>query len=714
MSHAVFNVAGMRCANCAAAVERAVRAVDGVTAVTINAASSRACVDWEAGRAGLRKIFDAVRKSGFEPLPLAGAAAVDARCMEKRAALKRIGVAGLGMMQTMMFVYALYATGTHGIDTAIAQYLKLAGLLLTTPVMIYSGAPFFAAAFRDVRRKSIGMDVPVAAALTLAYVASVVNTLRGSGDVYFDSVTMFIFLLSLGRFAELSVRQGSMSATEALARTLPPTALRMDSRGRTERVRVESLEIDDRVMVPNGGVIPVDGVLESPQSSADESLLTGESRPVTKGEGDRLIGGSINTGPAVRYRVTSRLGDSTLAGIMALLARGEAERPAMASAANRAASVFSVVTLATACGVALAWACIDPSRMISATLAVLVVTCPCALSLATPAVFAAATTGLARLGLLVARPDSLERLARVDTIVLDKTGTVTSGCATLRVNGLGHGWQADTALRIAAALDRHSAHPVAKALAAYDDPSLHVDEGREIPGHGVEGTVAGQWWRLGKPDFVRSKGSSAGEVPTCRGEDSVALGNAQGIVATFDMRDEARPDAAAAVEAFERLGLRVILASGDSQEAVRRVASSLGIATWLARMNPEEKLGFVREQQSHGRRVAMIGDGINDGPVLAAADASCAIAQGAAIAQASAGLLLMNESLAAVARGLATARRALRVAKQNLAWALVYNVIMVPLAALGVLPPWVAAAGMSTSSLAVMLNAARVARPAQA
>ena len=699
----VFNIEGMRCANCALAVERAVRSLAGIRRVSVNVATARASVEWDSDAITLSRILDAITRAGFKPVPFEGEAAAAMERSERRTALKRIGIAGLGMMQTMMFVYALYAGGNHGVDAGIAQYLRIAGMLLTTPVLIYSGAPFFAAAVRDLQQFRIGMDVPVAIALLLAFLASVVNTLRGAGQIYYDSVTMFIFLLSLGRFAEMTVRQRSLSASEAFARSVPATAVRICSDGTTQRLPLHEVRPGYRLRIARGAVIPVDGKLCSTRALVDESLLTGESRPVMKANGDDLLGGSINTGDPIELQCTATAESSTLAGIVALLRRAGAERPRAMAVADRAASLFSLSTVLLSGVVAFYWAVIDPTYVMTATLAVLVVTCPCALSLATPAAFAAVTTRLARLGLLVVKPDAIERLAHVDTVVLDKTGTLTDAQPSARIGSIKPGYSPERALAIAAALECASDHPLAQAFANHVDPQIRAMGIREVVGRGIEGSVGGEIWRLGRPEFI------AELTKEVVASDSLMLGTKQDVVATIEVRDEVSAETKHAVKDLLRQGLKLAIASGDSEGAVRAAASSLGIGEFHARMDFKRKREFVRQLQASGDNVLMVGDGINDGPVLATADVSCALTEGAAIAQSAADLLLLNRSLGALGQGLTLARRAQRIVRQNLGWSLIYNLTMVPLAAAGCVAPWVAAAGMSVSSLAVVLNSARLA-----
>ncbi|HEX7417422.1 MAG TPA: heavy metal translocating P-type ATPase, partial [Steroidobacteraceae bacterium] len=555
--------------------------------------------------------------------------------------------------------------------------------------------------------RSLGMDVPVALALLLAYGASVLNTVRAEGQTYFDSVSMFIFFLSAGRYVEMVVRQRSLSMSEAVSRSLPSSVTRVRADGATERVPIRAIVAGDRLSIPRGAVIPVDGELAGGSSWVDESLVTGESHPVRKFAGDLLYGGAVNAGSAIVVLAHRDVTSSTLASVVALLERAQSARPAVALAADRVASLFVLGILATAGAAAAIWMAVDPTRAFPAALAVLVVTCPCALSLATPVAVAAAATRLARLGLLVTRPDALERLARVDTVVLDKTGTLTSGEMTVLDVRLMSGITRSQALAFAAALERSSNHPIAAAFAAFGESAVVADEVCEIDGRGISGRINNELWRLGRYDYVAELTRDASPVPALG--DLLYLGSATSLAAAFDLGEQVRPQARDAVEALRSLGITLAVASGDRAESVARIAAAVGIEWARARLDPAQKIEVVRELQSHGRRALTIGDGVNDGPVLAASYVSCAMGQGSAIAQSAADFLLLTDALKAVPAGVATARAMHRVIRQNLCWAVFYNLAAVPLAAFGLVPPWLAAIGMSASSLVVVLNARRLA-----
>jgi Cu2+-exporting ATPase len=700
-----FFAEGMHCANCARSIRTRVGALPGVQSVDVNLTSTRVSVSWLAGQASLGTVLGTVESLGFRPVPLSGAAADRARSSERRSMLKRIGLAGLAAMQMSMYTVGLYAGALTGIDDWIARLLRVTSMLLAVPVMFYSGWPFLQGAWLDLRRRALGMDVPVAAALVLAFAASVYNTLRDSGQVYFDSVAMFIFFLLVGRFVEMNVRRGSLDAGEALSRTLPAKVTRLKAGGGSERIPLEQLAAGETLLVAHGAVVPVDGTLVEGSALVDESLITGESVPVTRHAGDTLPGGAINLGAPCTLRAARDVRNSTLASMVGLIERAQAERPPQALAADRAAARFVLWIVLLAALVAICWLLVEPARAFEATLAVLVVTCPCALSLATPVALAAATTRLARRGVLVTRAHALERLAGVDTVVLDKTGTLTSARMQLGEVRPMPGHDRERCLALAASLEQHSLHPLASAFTAASSARLPLTDVREASGEGLEGSLDGERWRLGRHAWVAAL-APAGEVPV-DADDGVWLGSPGGLAARFLLDDTLREDALAGVAALRALGLDVRIGSGDRAATVARMAAALGIADARGRMSPGDKLALIRGLQAQGRRVLMVGDGINDGPVLAAANVSAAMGGGAAIAHAAADLLLMNESLGSVAAAVYTGRGAERLVRANLRWALLYNICAVPLAALGFVPPWLAAVGMSGSSLYVVWRARR-------
>lgn len=712
---ATLLIEGLRCSACSWLIDQVLRRHAGIHDVSVNAATGRANVSWDGTRLNLADVMRSIAQLGYVPHPVTDATVSRALRKERRDGLKRLAVAGFGMMQVMMFAVAVYSAQiAHEImEPALLNYFRIVSLLVATPVMFYAGAPILLSAWNSLRSRAIGMDVPVSIALVLAYAASVWNTLRGAtGEVYFDSVTMFIFFLTLGRFVQMSVRQHTAGVTDALARQLPSIAHRLDEHT-TEDVPVASLRVGDVIQVRRGEVLPADGKLLA-EAQLDEAILTGESLPVRRRAGERVAAGTINVDGPVCLTVTAVGGDTALSHIVSLMQRAQAYKPALARNADAAAARFLRYVLLGAgltCGV---WLAIDPSRAFAATLAVLVVACPCAFAIAMPAALASATASLGRQGILLTDPDALEALARIDQIVFDKTGTLTRG--ELRVAQcipLGAADETEC-LRVAALLEQASEHPLARAFSAYRSAGV-VEDINTVAGRGVEGHIDGRRYRIGSPEFVGELRQQRGVASTTAELTGslILLGDEQSALAWFELTDSLRPGAADMVRSLRSLNIHPQILSGDGSTAVATVARQCGITEHFARRCAQQKLTHVLSLQKVDKRVAVVGDGVNDAPVLGAADVSIAMGRGAALAHASAGLVLVSDNLAALPEAVLLARRTLRIARQNLLWAAVYNFGSLPLAAAGFIPPWLAALGMSLSSIAVVLNSMRLlpARP---
>lgn len=709
-------IEGLRCPACSWLIDQVLRRHAGVLDASVNAATGRANVSWDGARLNLSDVMRSIAQLGYVPHPVTDETVSRALRKERRDGLKRLAVAGFGMMQVMMFAVAVYSAQiAHEImEPVLLNYFRIVSLLVATPVMFYAGAPILLSAWNSIRTRAIGMDVPVSIALVLAYTASVWNTLHGSGgEVYFDSVTMFIFFLTLGRFVQMSVRQHTAGVTDALARQLPSVAHRVDKHA-IEDVPVASLRIGDIIQVRRGEVLPADGKLIDGEAQLDEAMLTGESLPVRRRAGERVAAGTINVDGPLSLTVCAVGGDTALSHIVSLMQRAQACKPALARNADAAAARFLRYVLLGAgltCGV---WLAIDPSRAFAATLAVLVVACPCAFAIAMPAALAAATGSLGRQGILLTDPDALEALAGIDQIVFDKTGTLTRG--ELRVAQCISLGAADEAqcLRVAALLEQASEHPLARAFSAHHGAGI-VEDIDTVAGRGVEGRIDGRRYRIGSPDFVGelySQRVTANTTAELTGS-LIMLGDEQSALAWFELTDSLRPGAADMVRSLRSLNIQPQILSGDGPTAVAAVARQCGITEHFARRSAQQKLLHVVSSQKAGKRVAVIGDGVNDAPVLGAADVSIAMGRGAALAHASAGLVLVSDNLAALPEAVLLARRTLQIARQNLGWAAIYNFGSLPLAALGFIPPWLAALGMSISSIAVVLNSTRLlpARP---
>ena len=708
---------GITCAACIWLNEQHVGRLPGVTAVDINYATRRARVRWDESRIKLSDILAAIAAIGYRAYPYDAAKNEEISRKERRDALWRLWVAGFGMMQVMMYAYPVYiADGDMTAD--IESLMRWASMVLTVPVVFYSSAPFFRNAWRDIKLRRVGMDVPVALGVGAAFMASCWATFTQAGEVYFDSVTMFVFFLLGGRFLEMTARQKAVSVTEALAKLLPAFAQRMPvfpAARSVEQCVVADLQVGDHVLVPAGEIVPADGRIIEGVSSTNESLLTGESRPVPKVPGDPVTGGSINAESPLVVRI-DQVGEGTrLSAIIHLMERAAAEKPKIVEMADRIASYFVAVLLLVALAVAIGWYLVDPSKALWITVSVLVVTCPCSLSLATPIALTVAAGALARDGLLVTRGHAIETLARATHFVFDKTGTLTTGRMHLVDVLPAADLSRDDCLALAAALERASEHPLASALRhGWTGAVRDAVDVRSEPGQGVEGLIDGRRYRIGRPDFALAL--AGGGLPEAAGEwlasgdTVVVLGDEAGCLALFRIGDELRPEAARLVGQLHALGKRVVLLTGDAESVARRVADALGISDVRAAVTPQGKHDCVRSLQAAGAVVAMVGDGVNDAPVLAQAQVSVAMGGGAQLARTQSDFILLSENLDHLRQGLSRARRTLLIIRQNLWWSFAYNFVALPLAIAGHVTPWLAGIGMSASSLLVVLNSLRIQR----
>ena len=701
---ATIYVGGMYCSACSWLIETTMARQPGIESAEINPITHRLRLKFPSEGASLSAYLARLADLGYQPQPLSPESTARPEVVEQRQALKRLLVASLGMMQVMMFAVGLYAMDYQGIDPDMQHFLRLVSFFVTTPVVFYSAKPFFTSAWRGVVGRKPGMDLPVSLAIGAAYAASVYATFTRGEAVWFDSVTMFVFFLTLGRFLEMRARHRSIDRSAALSSLLPNTATRLD--GTTHAVvPVSQLRKGDRLLVRAGDPIPADGLLASGSTSVDEALLTGEPRPQAKAIGDELAAGSVNLDGMIEMTVTQTGSDTTLGTISRLSERARYARPSFVTLADRIASYIVVALLIVATGVATFWYFADPDRAFVITLSVLVVTCPCALALATPAAFAAAGSRMSQLRLLVTNGNAIEALSRATLTMFDKTGTLTNGMPRITsVLVVDHNFTEMDCRLIAAALEHASTHPLARAFAMQGDlPSVSSHE--IVVGQGISGIIDGHEWRIGSAAFVGGGAGPSEEIAT-----HVLLGVEGNVVAWFALEDELRHDASETLRDVRHLGLRTALVSGDNRLAVDEVAEKLEITDAHAECTPEDKLAIIKAEQNRGERVVMIGDGINDAPVLAGADTSIAPAHGALLAQTSADVIMLGESLEPLTTAIAMSRKTMRIVRQNLAWAIVYNAVALPLAAAGFVPPWAAAIGMSASSLIVVLNALRLNR----
>ena len=716
LAESVLMVQGMYCAACADTVECALQDVPGVEKAQVHAATRRLTVRWDPAKVRMSQLAQLIGETGYRLLPMQQALSISERLRETRRALWRLFVAGFCAMQVMMYAFPAYVTDPGEIPADIDQLLRWASWLLSLPVVFFASGPFFSSAWRDLRRGRIGMGTPVSIGILVSFLVSSAVVFDPTGpwghEVWFDSLTMFVFFLLGGRYLELKARDRTAGALDSLMNRLPEVCERRKADGGFEAVSARRLVLGDVVRVQAGQAFPADGTVLSHSATVDEALLTGESHPVVRQQGEAVVAGSFNLAGPVEMRV-DRLGrDTRFAQIVSLMEKASTEKPRLAILADRIAAPFLVLVLLGAALAGWYWWQIDHTKALAVAVAVLIVTCPCALSLATPAAMLTSAGALARRGILVRRLQALETLSRINAVVFDKTGTLTHDRLELVRMRTREGVRPDEALGLAAALARGSLHPVSRALVAAEEgkASDHAVEQemtdiREIAGMGLQGQRSdGRWVKLGSARFC----DIAIELADGETDAGVHLADQAGWLASFELRETLREDALQAVQALKELGLKTWLLSGDRESAARWVGDALGVDHVIAGATPEQKLAEVTALQASGWRLAMVGDGLNDGPVLAKADTSFALGHGAPLAQAQSDCVIQGGRVMDVALTVQQARATLRIVKQNLAWAALYNAVSIPLALVGWMPPWLAGLGMAGSSLLVIVNALRL------
>jgi len=698
---------GISCAACGWLIEKHLRSLPAVAEARLNLSNHRLHVRWADSQLPLSQVLSELRHIGYAAHPYQPDRASEQLASENRLALRQLGVAGLLWFQAMMATMATWPEFNIDLSPELHTILRWVALFLTTPIVFYSCAPFFKGAMRDLRTRHLTMDVSVSLAIGGAYLAGIWTSISGIGELYFDAVGMFALFLLAGRYLERRARERTAAATAQLVNLLPASCLRLDEDGQSERILLSELRLGDRVLVHPGAVLPADGKILDGQSSIDESLLTGEYLPQPRGLGDRVTAGTLNVEGALTVQVQALGQDTRLSAIVRLLDRAQAEKPRLAEVADRAAQWFLLFSLIAAAAIGLLWWQLDASRAFWIVLAMLVATCPCALSLATPTALTAATGTLHKLGLLLTRGHVLEGLNQIDTVIFDKTGTLTEGRLALRsIRPLG-ALSSDDCLSLAAALENRSEHPIARA---FGRAPVASEEVTTSPGLGLEALVGDQRLRIGQPAYVcQLSGCTVPPMPDEAGQ-WLLLGDSQGALAWLVLDDRLRSDAPALLAACKARGWHTLLLSGDSSPMVASVAAELQIDEARGGLRPDDKLQVLQQLHQQGRKVLMLGDGVNDVPVLAAADISVAMGSATDLAKTSADAVLLSNRLDALVQAFSLARRTRRVIIENLLWAGLYNGLMLPFAALGWITPVWAAVGMSISSLTVVLNALRLTR----
>ncbi|MEH6552097.1 MAG: heavy metal translocating P-type ATPase [Pseudomonadales bacterium] len=706
-SEAYISIGGITCAACTWLIEKHIGQLSGIESVNVNLARRRALIRWQTDQTKLGDIFQAIHSIGYRPYPWQADREEAELEQENRSALLRLGVAGIGMMQVGMYAIALHAGALQGMSEPLRDLIRYSSLIVSTLVVFYAARPFFVAATRSIMNRHLGMDVPISIAIGTAYLASLWATISGQGEVYFDSVAMFTFLLLLSRYLEMRARYSLSTEHRAASQTRPDVAWRIEN-----SVPVPTppamLNIDDIVMIKPGEPIPVDGMVMRGNSDVSESVLTGEHLPVTKRTGDRLSAGSLNGDGTLTMRVAATIEHSTLSTINRLLEHAQQEKPRAAQLADQLAGVFVGTVLILAAIVFIWWFPQDPNKALLIALSVMIVSCPCALSLATPTAITAAMSSLREKGLLLRKSQIMESLAKADLVIFDKTGTLTDG--QLSLNAIAHtpDRKEQELWLIACALELHSSHPIASAFKT-DSPLPDTGEVTIHSGHGIEARIGEQLYRIGTQEFIGLP-AAALEAAAGSGDISVWLADRTQILARFDLSDNLRESAKETLSLLNKLGLSSCMLSGDNSGAADYVASQLSLSDWQKSMSAEHKLEQLQQRQQAGSIVIAVGDGINDLPLLAASDISISVANATDLTRHNTDCIMVSNDLRGLATLVSVSRKTRRIIRQNLSWSLAYNITAIPLAAAGLVPPWLAAIGMSASSLVVVANAMRLLR----
>lgn len=717
--HAQLLIGGISCAACIWLLEQYLAKQSGILSVNVNLNLHKALIEYNPELIKLSQIAEHIQLIGYQASPYQADQQEVLQQHENKQAIRRLGVAAFGMMQVAMYAFGLHAGAIEGIEDHYRALLRWVSLLVTTPVVLYSAQPFFIAAWRSIISRHPTMDLPVAIAIGIAYLSSIWATYSNQGDVYYDSVVMFTFFLLSGRYLEMRARHSFSRSSQALQKLLPVSCQKVLPDQSQQSIALSDVKVGDILRVKPGEIIPADGILCQGSTQIDESAFTGEYLPVKKQNGDSLAAGTINVDSPISVQISHVGTDSQLHAIIQLLDRAQQYKPAIALLADKISAYFVTVVLSLSALVALAWWQIDSSKAFWVTLSVLVASCPCALSLATPTALTVALSSLREKGLLISRAHVLSSLPGISRVVFDKTGTLTYG--QLRLNNtqvLEPSFSSQTLINLAATLEADSEHPVAKAFQQQQTEKHLTDNVRAHIGQGMSAVLSprpssqdafeAQTFYIGSLEFIQQQIGPQKPVKQTSQNQLVYLANQQQLLACFELDDEIRPSAKLLVQQLQQQGIQVEMLTGDASGAGQRCAEQLGIRQYQQGMSPEQKLARVEQLQAEGEKVLMVGDGINDVPILAAAEVSIAVANASDLAKANADCVLMSSQLQLIHSAQIKAKRCQRNITQNISWSILYNGSIVPLAAFGFVPPYMAAIGMSASSLIVVLNALRL------
>ncbi|MBA6339799.1 cadmium-translocating P-type ATPase [Colwellia sp. MB02u-10] len=703
----ILTIEGISCSACAWLIEMQIRKIDGINKINVNATTQRATVQWQENQIKLSEILSLIDKIGYHALPFKASTAEKANKKQAKNFIKRLGISGILMMQVMMIAFGLYFGAFADMAEYNVQYLRWASLFLTLPIVSYGAFPFYKSAFFALKARQLSMDVPVSIAISLAFLASVWATFTQQGEVYFESVSMFTFLLLIGKFLEFRARSRAADISANLLKLMPMTATKIE-KGIERFISAAHLKADDIILIKPGETIPADCEIITGTSQINEAMLSGEQLPLHKTTLDNLYAGTINGDGNLTAKVNHSNQESFLSQLIRLSESAQSHKPKLAQLSDKIAQYFVALILVVAIVTAIYWSQHQPAEAFWITLSVLVVTCPCALSLATPTALTCATTRLNREGIMIKSAHVLETMPEIEVMAFDKTGTLTTGEFTI-TEVKTYGAFADKnapdgqqqVLAIAAALEAHSAHPLAKAFSPFRDFSQTTTQVVVAPGAGISGEVNNQHYRIGKNSWLLSHNDNSAHSAQC------VLMQDDKLVAEFYLHDGLREDAKALIDFLHHENIKTVMLSGDHRQGCNKLQAKLQLNSVQADLTAQDKVNAIKLQQA-SHAVAMIGDGVNDTPVLGAAHLSIAMGSGTDIAKSGADVILLNNKLKGVQTLRQVSLSTARIIKQNYLWAFSYNAIVLPLAVMGYIAPYMAVIGMSASSILVVSNSLRL------
>ena len=702
-----LGVEGITCAACGWLIEKQLSRLSPVKKISVNVSTQRASLTWSKDHP-LSDILKTLSTLGYRAYPFSEDAREQSFDKTNRAYIKRLLVAGLGMMQVMTYAIAIYIGEFQDISAKHQLFLYWISAVVATPVVLYSAKPFFHSAWRNLKAKQLGMNLPVSIAILSAYSASIYSLLFDGNAFYFDSVVMFTFFLLVGRYLEHRARYKSLLKQQNFTRLLPLSVSKRNDDQSVTLISISEILPDDILIINAGGIIPVDGILLENPAEINESVLTGEFMPVKKKCGDQLASGSSNQSASLVMQVTKDFSNSHIQSLIHLQQNAEQMKPDSVSLADKISHWYVLVLLILVFATGSYWWQVQPELVFPIVLSVLVVSCPCALSLATPAAIAAATSQLSDLGLMIRSKSALSRLAKTNHLFFDKTGTLTTGKVQIAKTIPYTDLDEKNCLAIASLLENISDHPVASAFKSATKTNLKSENLRETIGQGVSGLVDGRLYKLGNKTFVESDKFNLQKTVEQEFETQLYLVSDDQHLATFILQDSLKPGAKSAIDKLNKTNQTITLLSGDSESAVANTARQLNIPAHISCAKPQDKLDVINHAQQKDKNVLMIGDGFNDVGALAAASVSITMGTGTSISKTASDAVLVSNDLNVIPKTLNIAKKVQRVIKQNLSWAIVYNLTAIPFAMIGLVPAWLAAIGMSLSSLVVVLNALRL------